>query len=229
MLDFYMKGGALMHPILIASVVALAVALERGWFFWRSRGNAGKSFEALSERLLKGDRQGAVAVAEKMIGPIAVVLREGLKHGEEGAEIAQEAMAIRGEEILRAAQKGIPALALIASISTMSGLLGTVVGLVVAFQKVAEMEARVSPALLASGIWAALITTVAGLVVAIPTLITHHYFQGKLTQFSFQIEHYGSEMILLLKRRARNELHGVETTPSTFRVSQSIQEVSCSD
>lgn len=203
MLDLYLKGGVLMHPILFASIVALAIALERGWFFWRIRRIAGKSFEAMSERLLKGDRPGAVAAAEKITGPIGVVLREGLRHHEEGAEIAQEAMAIRGEEILRSAQKGIPALALIASISTMAGLLGTVVGLVEAFQKVAEMEERVSPALLASGIWAALITTVAGLVVAIPTLIAYHYFQGKLSHLSFQIEHYGSEMILSLKKGAR--------------------------
>ena len=82
-------------------------------------------------------------------------------------------------------------------------VLWTVVGLVEAFQRVAEMEARVSPALLASGIWAALITTVGGLFVAIPTFIVHHYFKRKVSHLAFQIEHYGSELLLLMKREAR--------------------------
>lgn len=203
MLEVYLKGGFLMHPILIASVIALAVALERGWFFWHIRGEAGSLFETLSEQLKKGEREGAIGAAGKIVGPIGVVLREGLKHREEGPEIVQEVMAIRGEEALRSARRGIPLLALIASISTMLGLLGTVVGLVEAFQKVAEMEARVSPALLASGIWVALITTVGGLFVAIPALIVHHYFQEKVTHLAFQIEHYGSELLLVMKKEAR--------------------------
>ena len=85
----------------------------------------------------------------------------------------------------------------------MLGLLGTVVGLVQAFQKVAEMEARVSPSLLASGIWAALVTTVGGLFVAIPVLIVHHYFQGKMAHLAFQVEHYGSELLLVMKKETR--------------------------
>lgn len=85
----------------------------------------------------------------------------------------------------------------------MLGLLGTVVGLVEAFQKVAEMQERVSPASLASGIWAALITTVGGLFVTIPTLIAHHFFQGRVAHLAFRIEHYGCELLLLLKREQR--------------------------
>lgn len=198
--DLYFKGGFLMHPILVASIIALAIVLERGWYFWQIRGDLHACFEALSERLLKGDLEEAQRLSERFPGPMGIVLKEGLKHWEEGPEIVQEVMAIRGEEVLRSAERGISILALIASISTMLGLLGTVVGLVEAFQKVAEMEARVSPALLASGIWAALITTVGGLFVAIPTLILHHYFQGKLSHLAFQIEHYGSELLLLLKK-----------------------------
>lgn len=204
MFDIYLKGGFLMHPILLISIVALAVALERGWFFWRLRGDAQAAFEAMAERFSTGDRDGATRMAEKIAGPVGVVLKEGLVHWEDGPEIAQEAMAIRGEAVLQTVRRGIPILALIASVSTMLGLLGTVVGLVEAFQKVAEMEARVSPSLLASGIWAALVTTVGGLFVAIPTLIVHHYFQGKVAHLAFQIEHYGSELLLVMKKeRAR--------------------------
>lgn len=221
MLDLYLKGGAFMHPILLASVIALALAIERGWFFWQMQSEMQKAFEALSERLRTGDKEGATRMAEKIAGPIGVVLKEGLKHQDDGPEMVQEAMAIRGEEVLQTVRQGIPLLALIASVSTMLGLLGTVVGLVEAFQKVAEMQERVSPALLASGIWAALITTVGGLFVAIPTLIAHHFFQGRVAHLAFQIEHYGSELLLLLKReQARG------TTPSA---AWALGESRCSD
>lgn len=189
-----------MHPILVASVIALAVALERVWFFWRADSNVGPLFEMVAERISKGDPKGALEVVGEHSGPVGLVLREGLKHWHEGPEMAQEIMAIRGEEALRSARRGISLLSLVPSITVMLGLLGTVVGMVQAFQKVAEMEEQVSPALLASGIWTALITTVGGLCVAIPILIAHHYFQEKIAHLAFQIEHYGSELILLLKQ-----------------------------
>jgi biopolymer transport protein ExbB len=200
MLDLYLKGGMLMHPILFASIVALAISLERGWFFRRLRGNVQAVFEVMAERISTGDRREAIRMAENIAGPVGVVLKEGLVHWEDGPEIAQEAMAIRGESLLQNVRIGIPILAIISSISMMLGLLGTVVGLVEAFQKVAEMEARVSPSLLASGIWTAMLTTVGGLFVAIPALISHHYFQGKVARLTFQIEHYGSELLLVMKK-----------------------------
>lgn len=205
MLDLFVKGGFLMHPILIASILAFGIALERGWFFWKIRGDARAVFEELKERLLKGDREITLKTAEEAPRPVGAVLKEGLVYWEEGPEIVQEVMAIRSEEALREAQKGLSVLAVIASITPMLGLLGTVVGLVEAFQKVAEMQERVSPALLASGIWAALITTVGGLFVAIPTLIVYHYFQGKVAHLAFQLEHYGSELLLLLKKEKGGE------------------------
>ncbi len=223
MFDLYLRGGFLMHPIFIASVTAIAIALERGWFFWRIRGDVQGSFEELKEWLIKKDLRTALKIAERAPGPVGIVLREGLKHWGEGAEIVQEVMAIRGEEVLRESQKGLSVLAMIASISTMLGLLGTVVGLVDAFQKVAEMKEHVSPALLASGIWMALITTVGGLFVAIPSLIVHHFFQQKISHLAFQIEHYVSELLLLLKKgmgcsgeggvaRSENVLMGAHST-----------------
>jgi len=205
MIGLYMKGGFFMHPILLISVVAFAIALERGWFFWRLRGDAQRIFESLTTRFSSGDFEGATQMAAKIVGPVGVVLREGLKHSSDGPEIVQEAMAIRGEMVLQTVRRGIPILALAASVAPLLGLLGTVVGLVEAFQKVAGMEAHVSPALLASGIWAALVTTVGGLFVAIPALIVHHYFQEKAAHVAFQIEHYGSELLLVMKRGAQSK------------------------
>lgn len=200
MLDYYLRGGFLMHPILLSSIIALAIAIERFWYFWRMRAAVPETFQAIKEDISKGDIDKARERAEEIPGAVGTVLREGLSHPDEEPEIIQEIMAIRGEELLREANRGIPTLALIPSVSTMLGLLGTVIGLVEAFSKVAEMEERVSPAILSHGIWTALITTVGGLFVAIPTLITHHYFQGKVAHLAFQLEHHGSEILLLIKK-----------------------------
>lgn len=200
MWELYLKGGFLMHPILIASITALAIFLERGWFFRQIRGDMKDIFEIMAEHLSKGDLKGALRMVDRVPEPIGIVLREGLRHLEEGPEIAHEAMAIRGAQILRSARKGIPVLALISSVTPMIGLLGTITGMVAAFQQMAGAGEQVSPALLASGIWTALITTVGGLLVAIPALIVHHYFEERISRLSFQIEHYGSELLLLIKK-----------------------------
>ncbi|MFQ5779820.1 MAG: MotA/TolQ/ExbB proton channel family protein [Nitrospiria bacterium] len=193
-----------MHPILAASVIALAITLERCWYFWRIRSrDIARRFEQIEGFLLRGDDKDAKRVAKDTAGPLGKVLQLGLEDHDEVLEILQERMMICGEEVSREAGKGLSLLALIPSVSTMLGLLGTVVGMVSAFQRVAQMEGRVSPALLASGIWVALITTVAGLLVAIPTLIAHHTLQARLTRLSFEIEHYGSRLLLLLKKNGR--------------------------
>lgn len=206
MFDLYLKGGIWMHPILLASIVAVTLILERGWFFLRISASPYSLFDHLKDHLSRGDIKGARSAAEQIRGPIGAVLKEGLSAPEEEIEIIQESMSIRGEEMLQRANRGIPALALIASISTMLGLLGTVVGMVETFQQVAEMKESVSPALLASGIWTALITTVGGLLVAIPTLIAHHYLKSRVSHLRFQLEHYGSELLLLLKKYRFQEI-----------------------
>lgn len=202
MLQLYLKGGFLMHPILLASILALAIALERWRYFRKTRPRKiGRQFEIIEAHLLSGRENEAWAVAARISGPIGSVLSEALEGTEEDPDLKEEKMAIRGEEILREAARGLSVLGLIASVSTMLGLLGTVVGLVEAFQRVAELEERVSPAHLASGIWVALITTVAGLFVAIPTLIAHHLLQLRHSQLAFQIEHYGNRLLLLLRKK----------------------------
>jgi biopolymer transport protein ExbB len=80
------------------------------------------------------------------------------------------------------------------------GLLGTVVGMVKAFQQVATAEGAVNPALLASGIWEALLTTVAGLVVAIPALLFHHGLSQRVQRYAFEMEYYSTALIRLLSR-----------------------------
>ncbi len=214
MLELYLKGGLLMHPILACSVLMLTILIERTAYFWRiGSGTILEKFPLIERCLLEGNTSEAKKIAGALSGPIAHILQIGLVHPEEKAEIIEENMAIAGDEIARQAAKGLSLLALIPSISTLLGLLGTVIGLSLAFQKVALLENLVSPALLASGIWVALITTVAGLLVAIPSLIAHHYIQNKVSRLTFEIEHFGSRLLLLLKKHQSHTESGDEKSP----------------
>lgn len=207
MLEFYLKGGVLMHPILVASIIAFTITIERCWFFWRMRtGKIALRFELIENLLIKGDEREAMAIATSMTGPIGKILQAGLKEPGESHALAEERMAICGNDVSRETGKGLSLLALIPPVSTMLGLLGTVIGLVMAFQKISQIEGTHSPALLASGIWIALITTVAGMIVAILSLIAHHYLQSRSDNLIFQIEHFGNRLLLLLKKtRAMQE------------------------
>jgi len=201
MLDLYLKGGALMHPLLAASVIALAITLDRLWYFWTLRSKElGRQFERIEKLLSNGKRKEAGTIAASIAGPIGKILQVGLDPAEEEPEIIEERMAIHGEAMAREASKGLSLLALIPPVSTLLGLLGTVLGMVLSFQRLALIEGAASPALLASGIWVALITTVAGMAVAIPALIAHHYLQSQKERLIFEIEHYGSRLLLQLKK-----------------------------
>lgn len=223
MLELYLKGGVLMHPILAASVIALAISLERLWYFWRiGSGEVNQRFERIENLLSKGNEKQATRVAASISGPIGKILQIGLDKTEENPEFIEERMAICGDTISREAAKGLSLLALIPSITTMLGLLGTVLGMVLSFQRLSLVTGSLSPALLASGIWVALITTVAGMAVAIPVLIAHHYLQSRKDHLIFEIEHFGSRLLLLLKkaRGLQNQVGkktGFESKSDPFR------------
>jgi biopolymer transport protein ExbB len=92
-------------------------------------------------------------------------------------------------------------LELIGRVAPLVGLLGTVLGMVNAFRTVAASQGAVDPALLADGIWEALITTVAGMCVAIPALVFHHFFEDRVKKTAFQMKHYGTEIVKLLEEK----------------------------
>lgn len=220
MFEFYLKGGLLMHPILFFSVVALTITFERLWYFARLGGrDVHEKFEQIQQALMNGHQKKAKQVANTISGPLGMILKQGLSEAQH--EIAAEQMAISGEKITKEAAKGLSLMALIPSLATLLGLLGTVIGLVLAFKKVAFIEGNVSPTLLASGIWVALITTAAGLIVAVPTLIAHHFFQNGVSKLQFEIEHYGSRLLLLLKDLSPETTLAEETSENPSRIVRS--------
>lgn len=197
MVDFFLKGGPLMYPLLICSILVLALALERVYHFMRAEGS--KNFYNELIQLIK-NRQfiQAEELASKMPGPLAAISISALATRKEGVKAMEEAISASGSLELKRLTDHLHILELIGRIAPLIGLLGTVMGIVEAFQSLAEIKGAVDPSILASGIWEALITTVAGLFVAIPTMIIHHFCEDKVKCWAFRMKHYANDLVHLL-------------------------------
>ncbi|MFQ5881966.1 MAG: MotA/TolQ/ExbB proton channel family protein [Candidatus Methylomirabilales bacterium] len=192
------RGGILMVPLLLFSVISLWIFLERFYHLKRADGKAEYLFKTVRDLVLRRDWEGAVRRTRECPGPVAAVFRELLEQRLKGKPDLEELAAIEGRKELKRLTVRLPLLNLIAGLAPLIGLLGTVMGMVKAFQKVATAQGAVNPSLLASGIWEALLTTVAGLMVAIPAFIFHHYLDEKVKEYAFQMNHYGTLLIRLL-------------------------------
>jgi len=178
MIDFFMKGGPLMWPILLCSLIALALVFAKSFQFYGSN----KRLSASLETVLA---QKPAEVAE---------LIEGVRSGAE-----REQLALIGTRQVRELEKGLGVLALIASIAPLLGLTGTVTGMIQAFMSIASHSgSRVEPSMVAGGIYEALITTAAGLFVAVPTHVALHFLEGRLDSIALRMK---SLALTLLEKR----------------------------
>ena len=186
-----------MYPLLIGSVLTVAYGLERVVCYIRARLRDG--FLPDLHRLIKEEKYGnALILAEKAPGPVAAIAAEALRHRGYPVTVVEEAVSLRGSQELERMNDNLHILELIGRIAPLLGLLGTVLGMVSAFRTVAASQGSIDPAVLADGIWEALITTVVGMCVAIPALIFHHFFEDRVKKTAFQMKHYGAEIVKLL-------------------------------
>ena len=180
--DFVVKGGPMMIPIGAASLVALTVIIER--LVSLRRGNIIPSgFVAGLKKTLDddGDRAEALEYCEKDGSPIANILAAGIKKLDYSLERLEKYILEAGEREIVKLRKYLRLLSVVASIAPLMGLLGTIFGMIIAFQTVATSAESLGKAeLLAKGIYQAMITTAAGLLVAIPVLIAYHYFSSRI-------------------------------------------------
>jgi biopolymer transport protein ExbB len=200
MWDFFTNGGPLMYPLLFGSIITVAYGIERSWhYYWA--GNNRRVFARIHDLIEQGKIPKALKIAKKTAGPVAAVLEEGLRHAGAEKAMIEEAVSLRGAAELERLNQRLPVLELIGRIAPLVGLLGTVLGMVEAFRQVAAAKGAVEPGLLAGGIWEALITTVAGLFVAIPAMVIHHFLEDRVRSFAFLMKHYGTEAVKHLRGR----------------------------
>ncbi len=199
--DFYVRGGFFMHPILLCSILGLAVILERAYVLSRARTDAKKLVAEMLHALKSGGPEAARGLLEKTRGPIAAILHAGLLRADVGLEAVERSILTAAAIEVSFLERGLIWLASIANIAPLLGFLGTVSGMIHAFEAIAAAE-QVSPKLVADGIAEALITTAAGLIVAIPVQVAYNYFVQRIERYSVDMEESSHDLLDALTQGA---------------------------
>ncbi|MEA3305976.1 MAG: MotA/TolQ/ExbB proton channel family protein [Candidatus Omnitrophota bacterium] len=199
------KGGPLMYLIILCSMLAFAVVLERLYNLHRAKIDTKEFMSKISATLKRNKIMEAIEMCNKTPGPIAHIMKSGiLKHDRPKSEI-REAIEDAGVHEVPRLEKNLAVLATIAHIAPLLGLLGTVTGMVRAFQVIQEKATSlypVNPGDLAGGIWEALITTVAGLSIAIPTFVAYNYFVSRVDGFVLDMEKSATGLVNILTTKS---------------------------
>lgn len=199
-LDLLMKGGILMVPIVFTSVVALAITIERLWSLRRASTDSQKFMQGIRTVLRQHRYRDAVRLCEQNDGSIARILKAGLLRYNRSKEEIREAVEDAGHLEIPRLERYLSALATCANIAPLLGLLGTVSGMIKAFAQIQHKQGQVNPSDLAEGIGNALVTTAAGLTVAIPALVIYNYLVSRVDNMILDMEMSATELIELLTR-----------------------------
>jgi biopolymer transport protein ExbB len=176
-----------MSLVLISLILGLAFCIERVLTLNIATTNTDKLLGKIEESLASGDLEGAKEIAKSTPGPAASVLYEGLRSAPNGPEAVEKAISAYGSVQMSLLEKGLPWIALFIAMAPMLGFLGTVIGMIFAFDKI-EAAGDLSPAVVAGGIKVALLTTVFGLVVAIILQIFYNYIISKIDSITHKME-----------------------------------------
>ncbi len=197
MLEIFVKGGPLMYPILTCSVLALAIFLERLWTYFRVSSGIHVLVRDVEGLVLKERIDEAIIVCQRSGTPLARILIAALRNAGKPREQLKVAVEEVGAREAAPLERYLGLLGTIASISPLLGLLGTVFGMIEAFNVIA-LQGHGTPASLGGGISQALITTAAGLAVAIPILLAHKYLSSRADRMLLEMEEYSLHVVDLL-------------------------------
>ncbi len=203
------EGGPYMWPVLIVLIIGLAIAFERILSLNRADINARKFMTSVKEALDNGGVAAAEDVCAGTRGPVASVVQAGLTRFDEGMDAVEKAVVSYGSIEMSFLERGLVWLSLGISLAPMFGFLGTVIGMVQAFDDIAA-AGDISPTIVASGIKVALLTTVFGLIAAIILQIFYNYCVSKIDRITADMEEASVELIdsLVLRNMGRTAVGG---------------------
>ncbi len=194
LVEFFNKGGAFMWPLGILALVALVVILERLISLQRASTKTSRLLERIINDLKERGVEAAMETCERTRGPIAAILHAGLAKVDKGPAAVEKAIENSGAIEMAFLQRGLPILSTVANVAPLIGFLGTVSGMIHAFEAIAAAE-QVSAKVVASGISEALITTMTGLVIAIPAQIAYNFFVARIDRFVIDMEESSVELL----------------------------------
>ncbi|MFA6456859.1 MAG: MotA/TolQ/ExbB proton channel family protein [Bacteroidota bacterium] len=199
LLDLFLKGGLVMWPILVCSLITVAVIIEKYILLSRSNVDPKQLLVKIRSALSRNDITSAVEACTKVKAPVSNILKHGILNYKYGHQAVKEAIELAGKEEIFHLEKRLSVLANMAGTAPMLGFLGTVTGMIAVFHTIEQLSGNVNPSVLAAGIWEAMLTTAFGLIVGIPALYFYNYFVAKVNRFVFEIENSAEEFLSLMK------------------------------
>ena len=205
LVERFNEGGPWMWPVLICLIVGLAIAFERIITLNRADINTRKFITKVKRALEEGGIPAAEEVCANKRGPVASVFQAGLLRADEGIEAVEKAVVSYGSIEMSFLERGLVWLSLFISVAPMLGFLGTVIGMIRAFDAI-ESAGDISPSLVAGGIKVALLTTAFGLIVAVILQFFYNYAVSKIDRIVAEMEDASIELIdsLVLLKAGRS-------------------------
>ena len=197
--NLFLLGGYVMWPILLCSIIAVYIIIERFLVLKKAKANVSQFMLNLKVLLRKNDIRSAIDLCDNVKAPVSRILKQGILRYNRGHQVIREAIENAGSEEIYKLEKGLSILATIAGIAPLLGFFGTVTGIIQAFQMIQNAGGVVNAGDLAGGIWEALLTTAFGLFVGIPAYFFYNYFVNRIKRFVFEIESSSNEFLDLIQ------------------------------
>ncbi|HSW52327.1 MAG TPA: MotA/TolQ/ExbB proton channel family protein [Sulfuricaulis sp.] len=204
MFELIKAGGWVMWPIILCSVAALAIIGERFWSLQKKYVAPPNLLAQVQQLLARNQLEPSHLAALRDSSPLGRILAAGLINRDHDREIVKEAVENTGRHVVPELERYLRSLGTIAAISPFLGLFGTVVGMIQMFSGIGQHGVG-DPSIVAAGISTALITTAAGLAVAIPSLMFYRYFRGRVNELLLEMEQEAIRLVEILHGERESE------------------------
>ncbi|MFV1883942.1 MAG: MotA/TolQ/ExbB proton channel family protein [Balneola sp.] len=200
--DLMVEGGILMIPILVLFLISIYVIVERWSALSRSHTDTARFLGSIEGMLKSGKQADAIAYCDDFDKPLARIIKAGIKRLGRPIRDIEDAIDNAGKKEIFFLEKKMNWLATIAGVAPLIGFTGTVTGMIEAFMDIQSLQGNVNPSALAGGIWEALITTAAGLIVGLIAFGFYNFLLGKINRSIFELENASADFIDLLQSPA---------------------------
>jgi biopolymer transport protein ExbB len=194
MVKYFIEGGGFMYPILIILLLGIAIIIAKFISLTLATINTKKFMKSVKDALHSGGVDAATEKCAATKGPVATIIHAGLLRYNRGIENVEKAMMNAATIEMAFLERGLTWIGTATSLAPMFGFMGTVWGMISAFDEIAKAN-DISPAIVAGGIKVALLTTVFGLMAAVVTQFFHNYFQAKIDKLIIDMEESSVEMV----------------------------------
>jgi biopolymer transport protein ExbB len=200
MWEMILAGRYMMIPITLASLVGMAVLIERIFVLRQGKVIVPEIAEAVMTLSASKDLSVAYAICDRRPGPFANIVRAGLDHADNDWTVIRDVLEEAGRQESTRLTRRLGVLETVAAVSPLLGLLGTVLGMIRVFATI-SLAGLGNPETLSSGISEAMVTTAAGLIIGIPALVAYNWLNGRADRIIFDLEFYSSKVLDTLRRR----------------------------